>query len=293
MVWVPGGTFAMGSANFYPEEGPVHQASVEGVWVDRAPVSNGEFADFVADTGYVTTAEQPLDPEVFPDLDDYTAGSMVFRATDGPVDLRDWRAWWTWVPGASWRAPRGPGSDLAGFEDHPVVQVSFDDASAYAAWAGKELPTEAEWEHFARGGLQGAVYAWGDDPRLGGQLMANTWQGHFPYQNTGAEGWVGTSPIGSFPANGYGLFDVTGNVWEWTVEPWNASHVSPAAPCCAPLSPVSSEGPRRVLKGGSHLCSPEYCLRYRPAARSPESEDSSTTHIGFRCIRRQPVAESP
>ena len=288
MVWVPGGAFAMGSLGFYPEEGPVHQATVEGLWVDRVPVSNADFAAFVADTGYVTTAEQPLDPEVFPGLDDYVAGSMVFRPTDGPVDLRDWRAWWTWVPGAFWRAPRGPGSDLAGFEDHPVVQVSFDDARAYAAWSGKELPTEAEWEHFARGGLSGAVYAWGDDPRVDDQVMANTWQGHFPYENTGARGWVGTSPVGSFAANGYGLFDVTGNVWEWTVEAWSASHESPAAPCCAPVLPVSSEGPRRVLKGGSHLCSPEYCLRYRPAARSPESEDSSTTHIGFRCIRRQP-----
>jgi sulfatase modifying factor 1 len=179
MVWVPGGTFAMGSVGFYPEEGPVHQAIVEGLWVDLAPVSNAEFAAFVADTSYVTTAEQPLDPKVFPDLDDYSAGSMVFRPTDGPVDLRDWRAWWTWVPGAFWRAPRGLGSDLAGLDDHPVVQVSFDDARAYADWAGKELPTEAEWEHFARGGLQGAVYAWGDDPRLDDQLMANTWQATF------------------------------------------------------------------------------------------------------------------
>lgn len=291
MVWVTGRTFAMGSLDFYPEEGPVHQATVEGLWVDRAPVSNADFAAFVADTGYVTTAEQPLDPEVFPDLDDYSAGSMVFRPTDGPVDLRDWRRWWTWVPGACWRAPRGPGSDLAGFDNHPVVQVSFYDARAYAVWAGKELPTEAEWEHFARGGLQGAVYAGGDDPRLGDQLTANTWQGHFPYQNTGARGWVGTSPVGSFPANGYGLFDVTGNVWEWPVEPWSASHQSSAPPCCAPMSHVPGEGPRRVLKGGSHLCSPQYCLRFRPAARSPESEDSSTTHIGFRCIRRHPVAE--
>jgi formylglycine-generating enzyme len=288
MVWVPGGTFAMGSLDFYPEEGPVHQVAVGGLWVDRAPVSTAEFAVFVADTGYVTTAERPLDPALFPGLDDYAAGSMVFRPTGGPVDLGDWRQWWTWVPGAFWRAPRGPHSALAGLDDHPVVQVSFDDAMAYAAWAGKELPTEAEWEHFARGGLQGAVYAWGDDLRQDDQLMANTWQGHFPYENTGAKGWAGTSPVGSFPANGYGLLDVTGNVWEWTVEAWSASHEPPTAPCCAPVSPVAGEGPRRVLKGGSHLCSPEYCLRYRPAARSPESEDSSTTHIGFRCIRREP-----
>jgi len=210
MVCVPGGSFAMGSVDFYPEEGPVHQANVEELWVDRTPVSNADFAAFVADTGYATTAEQPPDPEVLPGLDDFSAGSMVFRPTDGPVDLGDWRAWWTWVPGASWRAPRGPGSDLAGLGDHPVVQVSFDDASAYADWADKEPPTEAEWEHFARGGLQGSVDAWRDDRRLDDQLMANTWQGHFPYENTGARGWVGTSPVGTFPANGYGLFDVTG-----------------------------------------------------------------------------------
>lgn len=289
MAWVPGGNFSMGSTEFYPEEGPVQQVSVEGLWVDLHPVTNDAFAEFVAATGHVTTAELPLDPVVFPDLTDYAPGSMVFRRSDGPVDLRDWRAWWAWVPGASWRHPRGPGSDLSATGDHPVVQVSFADASAYAAWAGKDLPTEAEWEHFARGGLDGAVYAWGDDVRPGGRLMANTWQGRFPYENNGADGWDGTSPVGSFPANGYGLVDVTGNVWEWTAESWTTSHRPPASPCCAPTQASQvPDASMRVLKGGSHLCSPEYCLRYRPAARSPEAEDTSTTHIGFRCVRRAP-----
>ncbi len=286
MVWVPGGCYAMGSVAFYPEEGPVHTARVDGLWVDRHPVTNKAFAEFVTASGYVTTAERPLDPALFPGLDDYSPGSMVFCQTAGPVDLRDWRAWWTWVPGASWRRPRGPGADVTGLADHPVVQVSFADAAAYAEWAGKRLPTEAEWEHAARGGLDGAVYAWGNDLRPGGRLMANTWQGRFPYENIGAEGWVGTSPVGAFPANGFGLVDVTGNVWEWTADRWAGSHHPPAAPCCVPHSAASSAEPlSRVLKGGSHLCSPEYCLRYRPAARSPESEDTSTTHIGFRCVR--------
>jgi sulfatase modifying factor 1 len=287
MLWVPGASFTMGSSAFYPEEGPTHTARVESLWVDRHPVTNDLFAQFVAATGYLTTAERPLDPALLPGLDDYSPGSMVFRATSGPVDLRNWRAWWTWVPGASWSRPRGPGSDLGGIGDHPVVQVSYADAASYATWAGKELPTEAEWEHAARGGLEGAVYAWGDDVRPAGTLMANTWQGSFPYENTGARGWVGTSPVGTFAPNGYGLQDVTGNVWEWTADAWSGSHHPPASPCCAPPSLASSaEVGSRVLKGGSHLCSPEYCLRYRPAARSPESEDTSTTHIGFRCVRR-------
>lgn len=286
MVWVPGGSFDMGSAEFYAEEAPIHQVVVQAMWVDRTPVTNAEFSAFVADTSYVTTAEQPLDRETFPGLDDYSPGSMVFRPTSGPVDLNDWRAWWNWVPGATWRTPRGPDSDLSGLDTHPVVQVSFHDARAYAKWAEKSLPTEAEWEHMARGGLESATYAWGDELHPDGRLMANTWQGRFPYDNKGANGWAGTSPVGTFPPNQFGLLDVTGNVWEWTEEQWTDRHASSSASCCAPSAPGSGDERRRVLKGGSHLCSPEYCLRYRPAARSPETEASATTHIGFRCVRR-------
>lgn len=295
MVSLAGGTFAMGSDAFYPEEGPVHETHVGPFWIDRYAVTNRQFAEFVAATGYVTTAERPLDPATFPgaDLSSTAPGSLVFTPTAGPVDLRDWRQWWRWVPGATWRHPRGPESDVDGLEDHPVVQVSFLDATAYAEWAGKRLPTEAEWELAARGGLARATYEWGEEPNgAGGRLRANTWQGRFPYLNTGANGWVGTAPVGSFPPNGFGLFDMTGNTWEWTSDYWTDQHPTSRACGCGP-SPAREASlepgdvtPRRVLKGGSHLCAPEYCLRYRPAARSPQAEDSATTHIGFRCAGR-------
>jgi sulfatase modifying factor 1 len=220
-------------------------------------------------------------------------GSLVFRPTSGPVDLRDWRQWWDWVPGANWRHPFGPDSGIEDRLDHPVVQVAYPDAAAYAHWAGRRLPTEAEWEYAARGGAT-TTYAWSDDVALGGQLMANTWQGRFPYRNDGALGWVGTSPVGTFPANGFGLVDMIGNVWEWTTTQFSAHHRldGPVESCCGPPGaawPATSDlAPdptiNQTLKGGSHLCAPEYCLRYRPAARSPQSQDSATTHIGFRCV---------
>lgn len=297
MIRIDGGVLEMGSDRFYPEEGPVHRVRVDPFDLDEYAVTNAEFARFVADTGYVTVAERPADPELFPGADPamLVPGSLVFRMTPGPVDLRDWRQWWAWVPGACWRSPGGPGTSVEGREDHPVVQVSFEDASAYAAWAGRRLPTEAEWEFAARGGLRGATYAWGEDGNEGG-AHANTWQGRFPYENTGARGWVGTAPVGSFPPNGYGLYEMTGNTWEWTSDYWTERHRDPSAGCgeacaCGPSDARASSiapgerTPRRVLKGGSHLCAPEYCLRYRPAARSPQSEDSATTHIGFRCAR--------
>ncbi|GAA1719957.1 formylglycine-generating enzyme family protein [Isoptericola hypogeus] len=302
LVDVPAGTFRMGSTDFYPEEGPVREVEVGAFALERHPVTNAQFARFVAATGYVTVAERPLDPAEFPgvDLRDLVPGGLVFTPTAGPVDLRDWRQWWRWQPGASWRQPGGPGTSTEGREDHPVVLVAYEDAASYAAWAGRDLPTEAELEYAARGGADGTTtYAWGDDVRPDGRLMANTWQGQFPYENTGAEGWVGTSPVGSFPANGYGLVDLIGNVWEWTTTFYltgAARHAHDGA-CCAPssddLSPAArasmSPGerqPRKALKGGSHLCAPEYCLRYRPAARSAQSVDSATTHIGFRCVVR-------
>lgn len=292
MVQVPGGTFLMGSNDFYPEERPVRRVSVESFWIDAHPVTNAEFARFVEATGYVTVAERVPDPTDYPGIDPslLVPGSLVFRQPRRPVPLHDPRAWWTYLPGACWRAPEGPGSTVEGRDDHPVVHVAWEDAAAYAAWAGKALPTEAEWEFAARGGLEGATYVWGDEFMPRGRRLANTWQGEFPWRPLGPGGRVGTSPVRSFPPNGYGLFDMAGNVWEWTAD-LLAPHPAPdsAKPCCAPgpsRQPPDAHIPRRVVKGGSYLCAPEYCLRYRPAARQAEAVDSSTGHIGFRCVWR-------
>lgn len=294
MIQIPGGTLLMGSDEFYPEEGPVHEREVGAFELDAHPVTNEAFAAFVDETGYVTIAERPMDQADYPGVDpeDLVPGAMVFTPTAGPVDLRDWRQWWRWEPGAHWRHPFGPRSGIDDRMRHPVVHIAFEDASAFARWAGKRLPTEAEWEWAARGGRTGRRYAWGDEPQSGDRLMADTWQGSFPYRNTGAAGWVGTAPVGTFPANDYGLFDMIGNVWEWTVDLWSHRHVLPDAVGVEPgeranllSAEPGSRIPRRVLKGGSHLCAPEYCLRYRPAARSAQAEDTAMTHIGFRCAR--------
>jgi formylglycine-generating enzyme required for sulfatase activity len=294
MVWIPGGTFAMGSERHYPEEAPVRQTTVDGFWLDEHPVTNLEFTRFVKATGHVTWAEREPDPADYPDAqeDMLFAGSVVFRKTEGPVDLSDHFNWWVWTRGADWRHPDGPEGSLHGRERHPVVHVAFADAEAYAAWAGKELPTEAEWEFAARGGLDGAEYAWGDELMPTGKAMANTWQGEFPYENTLLDGCEGTSPVGKFPPNGYGLYDVCGNVWEWTAD-WYANAGSAASPCCsgdlraASVDPNDpSRIPRKVMKGGSHLCAPNYCRRYRPAARMAQAIDTSTNHLGFRCLVR-------
>ena len=305
MIQLEDACFRMGCAEFYPEEAPVREVRLDAFRIDRDPVTVDCFARFVEATGYVTVAERALDPAAYPEADPSLLypGSAVFHPTPGPVPLNDPTRWWSYVPGASWRHPWGPDSDNSQRGEHPVTHVAFEDAEAYARWAGKQLPSEAEWEYAARGGLDGRAYAWGDEPHPGGELMANTWQGEFPWQNTGAKGWRGTSPVGLFPANGFGLRDVTGNVWEWTADfysPEGAGSEPPKA-CCGPSlnprvqTPAGSYDrgrpgesiPRRVIKGGSHLCAPSYCLRYRPAARQPEAVDTSTSHIGFRCVIRE------
>ena len=302
MVRIEGGEFAMGSNDFYPEERPVRRAEAGAFFIDRHPVTNEDFSRFAGETGYVTLAERPIDPAQYPGAipEMCVPGSLVFRPTRGPVDLRDWSQWWAWTPGASWRHPLGPDSTIDDAASHPVVHVAFEDVEAYATWAGKSLPTEAEWEFAARGGLDGAVYTWGDDMIPGGKYMANTWQGEFPWQALNLDGFIRTSPVGSFPANGYGLFDMAGNVWEWTTD-WYSTQPGTveAKPCCGgaqvrlanvresydPNQP-NVRIPRKVLKGGSHLCAPNYCLRFRPAARSPQMIDTSMSHLGFRCVLR-------
>jgi formylglycine-generating enzyme required for sulfatase activity len=301
MVWIPGGTFRVGSNDFYPEERPVREVHADGFWIDRHPVTNRQFARFVAATEYVTVAERAPDPALYPGAppENLVPGSMVFFMTPGPVDLSNSAQWWAWTPGANWRHPRGPWSSIDELWQHPVVHVALEDVQAYCAWAETALPTEAEWEYAARGGLDSAIFAWGNEERPDGHLMANTWQGHFPWQNTQEDGFVYTSPVGSFPANGYGLLDVTGNVWEWTADWYTVLPRSvPAHGCCMPADPRAAREasinpqserfriPRKVVKGGSHLCAPSYCFRYRPAARQPQDIDTGMSHLGFRCVAR-------
>jgi len=303
-VPLPGGTFTMGSDDHYPEEAPTHPVRVGPFSVDAAAVTNAEFAAFVEATGYVTVAERDLDPADYPDApaENLRAGSMVFTPTRGPVDLRHLSQWWRWKPGACWRHPQGPTSSLDRRLDHPVVHVAHADALAYATWVEASLPSEAEWEYAARGGLDGATYTWGDEPRPGGKIMANTWDGpDFPWRSTGESGFQRTAPVGSFPPNGFGLHDMAGNVWEWTDDWWTTTHPDAAgSPCCAPEDPRGGDldqsyDPaqpqfrigRKVIKGGSHLCADSYCLRYRPAARRPQMIDTGMSHLGFRCVRRE------
>ena len=292
----------MGSDVHYPEERPAHRVTVDGFWMDRTPTTNARFKRFVSETGHVTFAERPPNPADYPYARKQMlqAGSIVFTKTAMPVDLDNPRNWWRFVFGADWRHPRGPNSTIKGRDEYPVVHVTYSDAEAYAAWAGKTLPTEAEWEFAARGGLDGAPFAWGDELNPGGRFMANYWQGEFPWQNLKSDGFEGTSPVGSFPPNGYGLVDMIGNTWEWTTDWYSARH--PAAtgkPCCGPVNPRGGDEassldplepnvriPRKVIKGGSHLCAPNYCQRYRPAARYAEPIDTSASHVSFRCILR-------
>lgn len=302
MVHVPGGTFAMGSDRHYPEEAPVHRVSVDAFSISPATVTNRQFSAFVESTGYASVAERPLDPADFPGAppENLVAGSLVFTMTRGPVDLHHLSQWWTWLPGASWCHPEGPGSDLGHRLDHPVVHVAFEDAEAYAAWEGSALPTEAEWEFAARGGNESQAFIWGEEAVPNGRFLANFWQGDFPWRNSTEDGFAGTAPVGSFAPNNYGLSDMAGNVWEWTTD-WYADHHPEDAdkPCCVPTNPrgptIESSFdpaqpqfriPRRVIKGGSFLCADNYCQRYRPAARRPQMVDTGMSHVGFRTVRR-------
>lgn len=302
-ILIAGGKFKMGSEDHYPDEGPVRTAAVDSFWIDSTPVSNNDFARFMDDTGHVTLAETAPRAEDYPEAlpDDLAPGSLVFNMTEGPVRLDDYRQWWSWIVGADWRHPTGPDSNLDGLGNHPVVHVGYDDANAYARWTGMELPTEAEWEFAARGGLDGAEFVWGQsDAQDTPEPKANTWQGRFPYENTPVDGWKRTSPVGSYEPNAYGLYDMAGNVWEWTSD-WyqDRSRLPQQVSCCAPEGRRTSTReesydptqpaakiPRKVIKGGSHLCTLQYCFRYRPAARQPQTLDTSTSHIGFRCIKR-------
>jgi formylglycine-generating enzyme required for sulfatase activity len=302
MILVPGGTFRMGSDKHYPEEAPVHRVAVSSFFIDRTPVTNRQFKEFVKATGYVTAAEKAPDPADYPGALPHMlyAGSLAFVPPTRVSNLQDFSQWWTFMRGADWRHPYGPKSNINALDNHPVVHVSFEDAAAFARWAGKELPTEAEWEFAARGGLDGAEFAWGDDLIPNGRHMANTWQGEFPVQNLNADGFERTSPVIAFPPNGYGLHDMIGNVWEWTTDWYAAGHEADAPKaCCIPENPRGAREdrsydpsqpeiriPRKVIKGGSHLCAPNYCRRYRPAARHAEPVDTSTSHLGFRCVVR-------
>ena len=295
----------MGSDKFYPDEKPVRQVAVGGFYFDKFEVTNDEFRRFVEETGYITVAERPLNPEEFPgaDFELLVPGALVFQKSKGPVDLGSYFNWWAWVPGTYWKHPKGPQSTIEGLEDHPVVHVSYEDAEAYAKWVGKELPTEAEWEFAARGGLEAMDFTWGNEDTQLNEPRANTWQGEFPYENLLTDKYEGTSPVGSYDPNGYGLYDMAGNVWEWTSD-WYVTNLDESAnkqkSCCTSVNPrvISPEGsydpcqplvkiPRKVLKGGSHLCAPNYCLRYRPAARQPQMIDTGMSHLGFRCIVRE------
>lgn len=302
MTWIEPGQFLMGSDEHYPEEAPAHTVDVSGFWIDPTTVTNEQFAEFVDATGYITVAERRPNPADFPGADPalLVPGSMLFQMTEGQVDLRNIGNWWSYVPKVCWKHPEGAGSNIDDRSDHPVVQVAYEDAEAYAKWAGKELPTEAEWEFAARGGLDGAAYVWGDEFTPDGKVMAKTWQGDFPWRNNAEKKLSRTAPVGSYSPNGYGLYDMAGNVWQWTADWYVSNHSHKATNgCCIPDNPRGPSMaasydpqmphikiPRKVVKGGSFLCAPSYCRRYRPAARQAQMVDSGMSHIGFRCVKR-------
>ncbi len=306
MVLIRGGEFVMGSdaSGAWPDEKPSHRVSVNSFWMDATEVTNRQFAEFVAATGYVTTAERPPTVDEIlanapegtppPSVDVLVAGSLVFMPADTIVPLNDMRRWWRWTPDASWKHPEGPGSDISQRADHPVVHVSWDDAVAYANWAGKRLPTEAEWEFAARGGLEKQPYVWGSDPPSVSKPQANLWTGSFPYENTAADGFERTAPVGSYAPNGFGLYDMSGNVWEWCSD-WYDRELyqqrTATKVTINPLGPGESHDPMRPFasqrsqRGGSFLCNDSYCSRYRPSARHGSTPDTGMSHVGFRCVK--------
>lgn len=293
MVKIAGGAFRMGSDDpRFPDSQPVHKVSVDSFWMDKYPVTNAQFEKFVAATGYKTVAERPLDPKEFPGvpLDKLVPGAVVFTPPDHPVPLDDVTQWWSYVPKADWRHPEGPSSDLKGRENHPVVHVAYEDAAAYAKWAGKRLPTEAEWELAARGGLDQKPFVWGDTFAPGGKQLANTFDGEFPYKNTKTDGYARTSPVGSFPPNGFGLYDMAGNVWQWCSDWYRPDYFS-QSPERNPQGPDNSLDPdepgvqKRVHKGGSFLCCEAYCARYMPGGRGKGDINTGSSHLGFRCVK--------
>jgi sulfatase modifying factor 1 len=298
MARIPGGAFTMGCDDpMMRDAQPKVRASVDAFWMDKTEVTNEAFARFVQGTGHKTVAEQKPDPREFPGVpvDKLVAGAIVFRQPQGPVSLADPAAWWAYVPGADWRHPDGPGSDLQGREKHPVVQVAWQDAAAYCEWAGKRLPSEAEWEFAERGGHGGGRYAWGDELTPGGRWLANLWQGHFPDRDSAEDGFHGTAPVAAFPAEGYGLYDMSGNVWEWVADWYRPDSYArlaavggiaqnPKGPGDG-FDPAEPGVPKRVTRGGSFLCSDQYCSRYVLGARGKEEPGSGTSNLGFRCAR--------
>jgi len=293
MVWIPGGSFQMGTDDpMFPDAQPIHKVTVKGFLMDEHEVTNAEFEQFVKATNYVTIAEQKPDPKDFPGvpLESLVAGSAVFTAPDHKVSLDNSLQWWKYVEGANWKHPLGPTSSLPGLENYPVVQISYVDAAAYAKWAGKRLPTEAEWEFAARGGKEGQKYYWGSDLKPGGKWVANIYQGDFPGQNTGEDGFVGIAPVKSYAANAYGLYDMDGNVWEWCNDFYRGDYYS-QSPANNPKGPVDSYDPeepgavKRVQRGGSFLCSDQYCIRYKSGSRGKGEISSGSNNLGFRCVK--------
>ena len=296
MVWIEGGEFRMGSDAF-PDALPIHRVAVDGFWIDSTEVTNAQFARFVAQTHYVTVAERVPRAEDYPGAppENLVAGSVVFTPPGHDVPLDDHYQWWAYVHGADWRHPEGPNSSIDDRMDHPVVHVAYQDVEAYAEWADKRVPTEAEWEFAARGGLDGKPYTWGDEFQPGGKFMANTYQGSFPNRNTGEDGFVATSPVRAFPPNGYGLYGMAGNVWEWTADWYRpdtyAKRASTGVVVHNPTGPADSFDPsepgvaKRVHKGGSFLCTDQYCARYMPGGRGRGVVDTGTNHLGCRLVR--------
>lgn len=307
MVWIPGGEFSMGSAAngggscempmASNDARPVHRVSVDGFWMDVMAVTNEQFEQFIRATGYITIAERTPTKEEFPDVpaENLVAGAVVFAPTDHEVSLTDHYQWWSYVKGANWRHPLGPESEIQGKEKYPVVQIAYPDAEAYAKWAGKRLPTEAEFEFAARGGLSGQIYVWGNEFRPNGKSMANTWQGKFPVKDTGEDGYAGIAPVAKFPPNGYGLYDMAGNVWQWCSDWYRSDYYAqlvkvdgvarnPQGPD-SPLDPSEPNEKKKVHRGGSFLCNDQYCSRYIVGTRGKGEVNTGTNHVGFRCVK--------